>query len=200
MPAVSGQSTAPTDSSELIPRRMPRWRRCRVWSAPVVGEGAVWVPSAIAANALFRVDLATGAVTRIATGPSNDEWPITAAVTPGAVWVGNHHGGTVARVDPRTNAVVASIAWASTPTAHLTHGHQRLEDLGHRLPLLGRRRDRSHNELRRPPDAGADRYLRRHRRRRVGGLGRERMAFSTRGTSQPTRRSTTLISTRRSAT
>jgi streptogramin lyase len=89
--------------------------------APVVGEGTVWVPSAIIFNTLLRVDLATGAVTRIATGPSADEWPITAVVTPGAVWVGNHHGGSVARVDPHTNALVASVPWGEHGNGGIYH-------------------------------------------------------------------------------
>jgi hypothetical protein len=89
-------------------------------AAPVVGEGAVWVPSAVA-NTLFRVELATGSVTRIATGPSADEWPITAVVTPGAVWAGNHHGGTVARVDPRTNAVVGGVPWGEHGNGGIYH-------------------------------------------------------------------------------
>jgi hypothetical protein len=89
-------------------------------AAPVVGEGAVWVPS-IYSNTLFRVDLVTGAVTRIATGPSEDEWPITAVVTPGAVWVGNHHGGTVARIDPTTEAVVASVPWGEHANGGISH-------------------------------------------------------------------------------
>ena len=90
-------------------------------AAPVVGEGAVWVPSAILFNALLRVDLATGALTRVATGPSADEWPIAAVVTAGAVWVGNHHGGSVARLDPLTNAVVASVPWGEHGNGGIYH-------------------------------------------------------------------------------
>jgi hypothetical protein len=104
-------------------------------AAPVVGEGAVWVPSAIVFNALMRVDLETGAVTRIATGPSADEWPATAVVTPGAVWVGNHHGGTVARVDPRTSAVVASVPWG----AHGNGGIYHMATDGSRIWVTGSR-------------------------------------------------------------
>lgn len=106
-----------------------------VGAAPVVGEGAIWVPSAVVANALFRVDLATRAVIRIATGPSSDEWPIAAAVTPDAVWVGNHHGGTVARVDPRTNAVVASVRWGE----HLNGGIYHIATDGSRVWVTGSR-------------------------------------------------------------
>jgi hypothetical protein len=84
-----------------------------VGGAPVVGEGAVWVPSGTPAyNRLLRVDPRTRSFVRLATGPTADEWPATAALTPGAVWVGNHHGRTIVRVDPRTNAVVATIPWS----------------------------------------------------------------------------------------
>jgi YVTN family beta-propeller protein len=90
-----------------------------VGAAPVVGENAVWVPSAIA-NRLFRADF-TGMVTEIATGPSADEWPIAAVVTGGAVWVGNHHSGTIVRVDPRTNTVVASVRWGEHANGGIYH-------------------------------------------------------------------------------
>jgi hypothetical protein len=89
-------------------------------AAPVVGESAVWVPNAIA-NRLFRVDFDTGAVTEIATGPSSDEWPIASVVTGGAVWVGNHHSGTIVRVDPRTNTVVASVRWGEHANGGIYH-------------------------------------------------------------------------------
>jgi streptogramin lyase len=84
--------------------------------APVVGEGAVWVPSGTPFyNSLLRVDPQAHTFIQIPTGPSADEWPVGVVVTPGAVWVGNHHGGPVVRVDPRTNKVVATIPW-SEPT------------------------------------------------------------------------------------
>jgi virginiamycin B lyase len=104
-------------------------------AAPVVGEGAVWVPSAAVFNALLRVDLGTGAVTRIATGPTEDEWPIAAVMTPGAVWVGNHHGGTVARIDPRTNTIVASVRWGD----HANGGVYHMATDGSRIWVTGSR-------------------------------------------------------------
>ena len=87
-------------------------------AAPVVGEGAVWVPSGTPFyNSLLRVDPEAHTFIQISTGPSADEWPIAAVVIPGAVWVGNHHGGPVVRVDPRTNKVIATIPWSGP-----THG------------------------------------------------------------------------------
>jgi len=88
-----------------------------VGAAPVVGEGAVWVPSGTPFyNRLLRVDPQARTFVQVKTGPSADEWPITAVVTPGAVWVGNHHGGAIVRVDTRTNAVVATIPWSGLTT------------------------------------------------------------------------------------
>jgi DNA-binding beta-propeller fold protein YncE len=100
-----------------------------VGAAPVVGEGAVWVPSGIVFNTLFRVGLVTHAVSEVATGPSSEEWPSAAALTPGAVWVGNHHGGTIARVDPTTSAVVASVPWGE----HLNGGPYHMTADGSRV-------------------------------------------------------------------
>jgi hypothetical protein len=90
--------------------------------APVVGEGAVWVPSGTPAyNSLLRVDPQAHTFIKIPTGPSADEWPTAAVVTPGAVWVGNHHGGPVVRVDPRTNQVVATIPWSGPTLGGIYH-------------------------------------------------------------------------------
>jgi DNA-binding beta-propeller fold protein YncE len=72
-----------------------------------VAGGAAWVASP-GLDRLLRVDLATKAVVRIATGPAGD-LPSGVAVTPGAVWVSNHHGGTVSRVDPETLRLVARV-------------------------------------------------------------------------------------------
>jgi hypothetical protein len=90
--------------------------------APVVGEGAVWVPSGTPFyNSLLRVDPEAHTFIKIPTGPSADEWPTAAVVTPGAVWVGNHHGGPVVRVDPRTNKVVATIPWSGPTLGGIYH-------------------------------------------------------------------------------
>jgi len=90
--------------------------------APVVGEGAVWVPSGTPFyNSLLRVDPQAHTFIQIPTGPSADEWPVAAVVTPGAVWVGNHHGGPLVRVDPRTNKVVATIPWSGPTLGGIYH-------------------------------------------------------------------------------
>jgi hypothetical protein len=90
--------------------------------APVVGEGAVWVPSGTPFyNSLLRVDPQAHTFIQIPTGPSADEWPVGAVVTPGAAWVGNHHGGPVVRVDTRTNEVVATIPWSGPTLGGIYH-------------------------------------------------------------------------------
>jgi streptogramin lyase len=103
-------------TTNAIAERMPGIRG----AAPVVGEGALWVPWGVG-NRVFRVDGVTGSVSELLTGPSGDEYPITAVVTSGAVWVGNHHGGTVARIDPRTSAVVASVPWSEHANGGIYH-------------------------------------------------------------------------------
>ena len=90
--------------------------------APVVGEGAVWVPSGTPFyNSLLRVDPQAHTFAQIPTGPSADEWPVAVVVTPGAVWVGNHHGGPLVRVDPQTNNVVATIPWSGPTLGGIYH-------------------------------------------------------------------------------
>jgi YVTN family beta-propeller protein len=39
----------------------------------------------------------------------------------GSIWVGNHHGGTVARIDPTTNAVVATVPWGAHGNGGVYH-------------------------------------------------------------------------------
>lgn len=89
-------------------------------AAPVVGEGAVWVASALI-NRLLRVDLESQAVTQIETGPTTDEWPISVVLASGSVWVGNHHGGTVVRIDPRTNAILGTVRWGDHANGGIFH-------------------------------------------------------------------------------
>lgn len=74
----------------------------------VVANGSVWLP-AFELNRLMRVDPGSHSVIAIVTGPSDDEGPDSAGATPGAIWVGNHHGGTIARIDSQTNALAATI-------------------------------------------------------------------------------------------
>jgi len=54
-----------------------------------------------------RIDFESGAViAEIATGTS----PEVIGVTDEPVWIADHWGGTVTRIDPATNLVVATIA------------------------------------------------------------------------------------------
>jgi streptogramin lyase len=72
------------------------------------GFGSIWL-AAFAFNAVFRVDTTTRHVSRLPSGPSDDEGPAGVATTATSVWVANHHGGTVAQFDPGTGEVVRSV-------------------------------------------------------------------------------------------
>ena len=69
-----------------------------------IGHGAAWVTD-FEASVVRRIDLDDGTVVEIPTGAN----PEGIAVTDTAVWVANHRGGSVTRIDPVTNAVVATI-------------------------------------------------------------------------------------------
>ena len=84
-----------------------------VCGEPAEGEGALWVPRA-SDNAVFRLDPSSNKVmAKIPVGAH----PTAVAFTPGAVWVANGggerngriEGPSISRVDPATNAVVATI-------------------------------------------------------------------------------------------
>ena len=131
-------------------------------TTPVAGEGTVWVASAFM-NRLLRVDLESHAVTQIETGPTTDEWPIAVVVASGSAWVGNHHGGTVVRIDPRTNAILDTVRWGD----HANGGIFHMATDGASIWIAGsrtsrHRRARHENELHRSANAGGYRYLRRH--------------------------------------
>jgi virginiamycin B lyase len=57
-------------------------------------------------DTLFRIDPTTGHIVATIKVGLNPEGVVA---TPTAVWVANHHDGTVSRIDPATNAVVASV-------------------------------------------------------------------------------------------
>ena len=75
--------------------------------AIAVGEGALWVTRGALGDlagprqgTVTRIDSVSGrAVTTIRVGRA----PLDIAVTPGAVWVANAGGDSVARIDPQTN-------------------------------------------------------------------------------------------------
>jgi DNA-binding beta-propeller fold protein YncE len=74
------------------------------------GDGSIWA-SNFTDNTVMRFDSGSGRLT--ATIPVGNA-PEGIAVTPSAVWVANHHPGpdgtgSVSRIDPATNTVVATI-------------------------------------------------------------------------------------------
>ena len=71
-----------------------------------ISSSAVWLSTSWEANIVSRVDPSTNAiVARIGVGTD----PEGIAVTADAVWVANHHDGTVSRIDPATNQTVATV-------------------------------------------------------------------------------------------
>jgi DNA-binding beta-propeller fold protein YncE len=76
------------------------------------GDGSLWLDSprpAVGGDAttVTRADPVTGAPqATIGVGAA----PTGFGFTPGAVWVANHHDGTVSRINPQTNTQVAVIA------------------------------------------------------------------------------------------
>jgi virginiamycin B lyase len=90
------------------------------FQAVAAGEGAVWT-SNIAGGSVSRIDPSTNAiVATIPVWPTNTgcfgdasttcSAPTGIAITPGAVWVALHHEWKVARIDPATNKVVATVS------------------------------------------------------------------------------------------
>jgi hypothetical protein len=86
-------------------------------------DDAVWVASA-ATGRLIRVSLDGADVMSITTAPpdaGDDIYPYGVVATNDGIWVANHHLGTIARVDPRTNALVASVSWGEPGGGGPTH-------------------------------------------------------------------------------
>jgi YVTN family beta-propeller protein len=78
------------------------------------GEGSVWA-SDFGYDLVRRYDAATGQLLAVIQLPAGSA-PTGITDANGAIWVANHHGGTVSRIDPATNKVVANIKVA-TPGA-----------------------------------------------------------------------------------
>jgi len=76
-----------------------------------VMDGSVWV-SSFATERLLRVDPTTDTVTPYPTGPTVDEGPEAVLPVAGQLWVTNHHGGTIAIVNPQDGTISGSIAVA----------------------------------------------------------------------------------------
>jgi hypothetical protein len=105
---IDGLPTAPSGFSQYV----------------AAGEGAIWT-SNVNAGSVTRIDPATNrVVTTIPVWPTNScgpepstdcSAPTAIAFTPGAVWVVLHHEWKVVRIDPATNAVVATVSLGSGP-------------------------------------------------------------------------------------
>lgn len=86
-------------------------------------DDGVWVASA-ATDRLIRVSLDGKRVTAITTAPASmgdDVYPYGVMATADGIWVANHHSGTIGRIDPRTNALVASVRWGEPGGGGPTH-------------------------------------------------------------------------------
>ena len=84
--------------------------RLRVDSQPLgvqVAGGSLWVASAEGGGHLLRIDAATGRITARLSVLSDWSWLQGYSVGAGSLWVANPFVQTVARVDVRTNALVA---------------------------------------------------------------------------------------------
>jgi virginiamycin B lyase len=77
-------------------------------SGLVAAYGSLWIPSCGSRN-LVRASLTTGKIQKtIPIAPADSEGGITAGA--GAIWMTSNSAGRVARIDPRTNRAVATIA------------------------------------------------------------------------------------------
>lgn len=87
-----------------------------------VTDNDVWVASA-ATDRLIRVSVNGGQIDLIPTAPPevDDVYPYGVVAANGSLWVANHHAGTIARIDPRTNSIVDTVAWGAPGGGGPTH-------------------------------------------------------------------------------
>jgi YVTN family beta-propeller protein len=79
------------------------------------GYGAVWV-SAFGADAISRLAAAPEDGSRIGSESIRvGDGPVDVAVGVGGVWVANSRDGTVSRIDPRSNKIIATIRVGNSP-------------------------------------------------------------------------------------
>lgn len=110
--------------------RVERWSRhgmlARVamahpCGAMAIAANALWVADCQRAT-LNRIDLRTAKVTAVVrTGIADREGELNVVAGAGSIWVASDAAGAIARVDPATNRVVASIAVAPA-TSYLAFG------------------------------------------------------------------------------
>src|SRR6266542_4446544 len=80
------------------------------------GYGAVWV-SAFEADRISRLAAQEGSIAIGSESIGVGDGPVDVAVGAGGVWVANSRDGTVSRIDPQTNEVVATIRLGNSPQA-----------------------------------------------------------------------------------
>jgi YVTN family beta-propeller protein len=86
----------------------------------VVSEGSAWATD-IQNNNVVRLAVDRLALDRVQATIPVGKGPVGIAASPGAIWVANSGEGTVDRIDPTTNQVVASIVLAGRPLL-MTYG------------------------------------------------------------------------------
>ncbi len=86
-----------------------------------VASGSLWVANCPDAN-LYRIDLHTAEVqTMIATGIANPKGETNVVSGDGSIWVPSNAEGAIARIDPATNQVIATIE-VDPGTFYLAYG------------------------------------------------------------------------------
>ena len=86
-----------------------------------IAEGSLWVANCKGAE-IYRINLETATLeAKIATGLANPKGETNVVAGAGSVWVASDPAGKVARIDPATNAVIATIP-VTAETWYLTFG------------------------------------------------------------------------------
>ena len=123
--AVDGDSVWATNDG-----RVERWSRTGKRATVAMGKpcGAMalyrhvlWVADC-KDGTLNRIDTKTMQKRAIATGIANPAGELNVVAGAGSIWVASEEKGVIARVDPRTNTVTASIA-VNPGTYYLAFGH-----------------------------------------------------------------------------
>ncbi|WP_420138988.1 YncE family protein [Sphingomonas sp.] len=99
--------------------RVERWSRAgklaetamtRPCGAMAIASGALWVADC-REGTLNRIDLKTAKlITAVPTGIANPKGELNVVAGAGSIWVASEDAGKIARVDPATNQVTATIA------------------------------------------------------------------------------------------
>jgi len=114
--------------------RVEQWSTSgKVASVPVprpcgtmaIAEGSLWVANCKGAE-IYRINLETAQLeAKVASGLANPKGETNVVAGAGSVWVASDPAGAVARIDPATNAVIATIAVAPE-TWYLAYGFDAL--------------------------------------------------------------------------